>query len=102
MLGLGHALKTKTILNKLVRLQRLALLPMSPVWSQTPTAGMEEVLPLSSQLNADNNGNHPQYITKSITTTATTPTPALLTKYLLNQNTYVIQISTLDKKLCIY
>jgi ribonuclease HI len=37
----GHALKTRSILSKLHRLQRLALLPMSPVRSQTPTAGME-------------------------------------------------------------
>jgi ribonuclease HI len=37
----GHALTTKSIILKLQRLQRLALLPMSPVRSQTPTAGME-------------------------------------------------------------
>ena len=37
----GHALKTKSTLMKLHRLQRLALLPMSPARSQTPTAGME-------------------------------------------------------------
>ena len=37
----GHAIKTKAIFSKLIRLQRLALLPMSPVRSNTPTAGME-------------------------------------------------------------
>ena len=37
----GHSLTTKSIILKLHRLQRLALLPMSPVRSQTPTAGME-------------------------------------------------------------
>ena len=37
----GHPLKTKYILLKLKRLQRLDLLPMSPVCSQTPTAGLE-------------------------------------------------------------
>ena len=37
----GHALTTQSITLKLQRLQRLALLPMSPVRSQTPTAGME-------------------------------------------------------------
>jgi ribonuclease HI len=37
----GHALTTNSITLKLHRLQRLALLPMSPVRSKTPTAGME-------------------------------------------------------------
>ena len=51
----GHALKTKSILTKLHRLQRLALLPMSPVRSQTPTAGMEvlaNITPLTVTINA--------------------------------------------------
>ena len=50
----GHALKTKSILSKLHRLQRLALLPMSPVRSQTPTAGMEvlaNITPLTITIN---------------------------------------------------
>ena len=50
----GHALKTKAILLKLQRLQRLALLPMSPVRSQTPTAGMEilsNIPPLTISIN---------------------------------------------------
>ena len=50
----GHSLKTKSILLKLHRLQRLALLPMSPVRAQTPTAGLEviaNVKPLTMTVN---------------------------------------------------
>ena len=36
-----HALKTKTLITKLHRLKKLALLSMSPVKSHTLTAGLE-------------------------------------------------------------